>query len=304
MATTGGGRPVTGWIDLGGPVRYLDFGGPAGAPPAVAVHGLGGAGENWMALGPRLVHRYRVLALDLVGFGLTRASGRPTTVAAHTDLALRFAEEVGGGPALWLGNSMGALVTLQAVVRRPDLARGAVLLDPALMPAARHRRNPLTMAMFAAYLAPGVGRAVVAGRRRVRTPEQSVQDTLRFCCADPRRVEPEVVEAHVDMVRERMTHPDLGAQFVQTTRSLMATVARRRRLFELAAAVSVPVLMVHGDRDRLVPLAAAADLARRRPDWTFVVARGVGHIPQLEVPEWTARQILAWDDAAAVSGAA
>ncbi|MGH3120870.1 MAG: alpha/beta fold hydrolase, partial [Streptosporangiaceae bacterium] len=64
------------WADLGGPVHYLDYGGPAGAPVIVAVHGLEGSAVNWSAIAPLLTDRYRVLAPDLAGHGFTRSAGR------------------------------------------------------------------------------------------------------------------------------------------------------------------------------------------------------------------------------------
>jgi pimeloyl-ACP methyl ester carboxylesterase len=222
--------------------------------------------------------------------------GRSTTVAANTDLAARFVAEVGGGPAVWLGNSMGGLITLVAAGRHPEVVSGVVLVNPALMPRLSHRRHPLTMALFAAYLTPGVGRAVVAGRRRVRTPEQTAMDTMRLCCGDPLRVDDAVVRAHVEVLERRAGYPGVEEEFVAATRSLISMLARRRQVSALADAVSVPVLMLHGGRDRLVPLATAVELASEHPDWSFAVAAGVGHVPQLEVPDWTATRIRCWLD--------
>ena len=68
-------------------------------------------------------------------------------------------------------------------------------------------------------------------------------------------------------------------------------LARRRRYAELMGAIQVPVLLLHGEKDRLVPLAAARAVAARNPAWRFAVARDVGHVPQLEAPEWTVAQI-------------
>ena len=50
---------------------------------------------------------------------------------------------------------------------------------------------------------------------------------------------------------------------------------------------TVPVLHLHGDRDVLVPLAAARRMAEGRPDWRLEVARDIGHAPMLEAPVWT-----------------
>jgi pimeloyl-ACP methyl ester carboxylesterase len=107
-------------------------------------------------------------------------------------------------------------------------------------------------------------------------------------------VSPEIVAQHVRLARERDDLPDTDAELLVAARSLLWVLVRRRRYAELMRAIQVPVLLLHGDKDRLVPLAAARDLAARNPGWRFVVARDVGHVPQLEAPEWTVAQIRDW----------
>ena len=51
------------------------------------------------------------------------------------------------------------------------------------------------------------------------------------------------------------------------------------------AAIDVPVLLVHGDSDRLVSVHNARDVAARNPGWRYLELPGVGHTPQLQVPE-------------------
>ena len=72
---------------------------------------------------------------------------------------------------------------------------------------------------------------------------------------------------------------------------LVGSAARFKRLVD---AVGQPTLLIHGEFDRLVPLAAAEALARRRPDWSFVVLDGVGHTPQMEAPERFVDTVRAW----------
>ncbi|GAA2852690.1 alpha/beta fold hydrolase [Nonomuraea rubra] len=55
---------------------------------------------------------------------------------------------------------------------------------------------------------------------------------------------------------------------------------------------------MHGERDRLVPVAASRALARAHPSWQLVVLDGVGHTPQLEAPQETADAVLRWLDRA------
>src|SRR5690349_14433892 len=99
------------WIDLDGPVHYVDHGGPAGAPLLGCVHGLGGSHANWSAIAPLLTDRYRVIALDLAGFGLTHGSPRSATVTENRLLLHRFLAEVADGPVVLVGGSMGGLIT-------------------------------------------------------------------------------------------------------------------------------------------------------------------------------------------------
>ncbi len=138
-----GPRPgwVSRWVDLDGPVRYLDFGGPADGPVIVCVHGLGGSAVNWSAIAPLLTDRYRVLAPDLAGHGLTQSRGRGTDVAANRALLHRFIAD-GGRPVILMGNSMGGMISLLEAVPRPARSAGLILLDPAL-PFVPSRPDPL-----------------------------------------------------------------------------------------------------------------------------------------------------------------
>jgi pimeloyl-ACP methyl ester carboxylesterase len=77
------------------------------------------------------------------------------------------------------------------------------------------------------------------------------------------------------------------------------------RYAEMQRSIEVPVLLLHGDRDRLVPLTSAETAARTNPGWRFEVAEGIGHVPQLEAPVWTAEHMLDWlADNPALAGSA
>ena len=116
------------WTDIGGPVHYLDYGGPADAPVIVAVHGLEGSAVNWSALAPLLTDRYRVLAPDLAGHGFTRSAGRGVNVASNRALLGRFIQEVAGSPVILMGNSMGGMISLSEAAAAP---RSGGRADPA-----------------------------------------------------------------------------------------------------------------------------------------------------------------------------
>jgi pimeloyl-ACP methyl ester carboxylesterase len=293
QATTGlDGRSR--WIDLDGPVHYLDFGGPVDGPVVIAVHGLGGSAVNWSAVAPMLTDRCRVLAPDLAGHGLTRSLGRGTAVAANVALLHRFVESVASGPVILIGNSMGGMISLLEAAREPARVAGLILVDAAL-PFVPTRPDPAVTVLFAMYATPVLGGMLMYRRRRM-SPDAAVASTLSLCCVDVSRVPADVVAEHVAVARRRAKFTDIDRDFLAAARSVMTTTGYlgggpyRRAIRSIGA----PVLMLHGARDRLVPVAAARDAARRNPSWSLVVLPDLGHVPQLEAPAATGKEILDW----------
>ena len=291
------------WIDLGGPVHYLDFGGRAGGPLVVCVHGLGGSGLNWSAIAPLLTPRYRLIAPDLAGHGLTQSLGRGANVAANRVLLHRFIEAVAGGPVILMGNSMGGMISLLEASAAPDAVAGLILLDPAL-PLVPARLDPRVAAGFVLAVTPGVGRLMM-GRQRP-SPEDLVAGVLAALCADPSRVAPGVVAEHVEQVRQRAAFDGADRDFTAAMRSVLATAGYLRGTAYRRAVRSVrcPVLLLHGERDRLVPVSAARSAAAASPSWSLVELLGVGHVPQLEAPRECAAAITEWLGSAGKSAAA
>ena len=258
----------------------------------VCVHGLGGSAVNWWAIAPLLTDHYRVLAPDLAGHGLTQSRGRGTDVASNRALLHRFIEEMAAGPVILMGNSMGGMISLLEAVAAPSSVAGLSLLDLAV-PAVPARPDPFVAAMFALYLTPGVGRLML-NRRRRQAPEAVVASVMSLVCADPARVPADAVAQHVEVARQRAAFAGINRDYAASIRSVVATASRSQSYRHGIRSISCPVLVVHGDRDRLVPLAAARAAVRANRSWSLVVLPGVGHVPQLEVPQDTARVITDW----------
>lgn len=282
------------WIDLDGPVHWLDYGGPADGPLIVCVHGLGGSALNWAAVAPVLAQTNRVVAIDLAGFGHTRGGRRSTSVHANQRLLHRFLTECVGTPAILMGNSMGGLISILQAAERHETVAGLVLIDPALPIAPFTRPDPRVLTSFASFLVPAVGRRVLARRRDSSSAEDAARSLLALCCADPSRVPSVVVDMHIELAEQRRAYVDVDSEMITAAQSLMFVLADRRKYAALQRSIDVPVLMLHGDQDRLVSLASARAAAKANPAWQFEIAYGVGHVPQLEVPEWTLAKVDAW----------
>ena len=292
--TTTSGPGTSRYADVDGELHYTDHGGPADGPLLVCVHGLGGSSVNWLALAPLLTDTFRVIAPDLAGHGRTLAGTRTTDVDANQRLLDRFLREVTGTPAVLIGNSMGGLISVLQADRNPDTVAGLVLIDPALPRARRGLPDRDVALRFAVTAVPLVGERYMARRRRIITPEKAVHETLALCCVDPSRIPAPVVQALIDLANERAEQRGTIQAFLGSARSVVEIMARPKVLLARVDRLRPPTLLISGDRDRLVPVEAAREIAALRPDWRYEERAGIGHVPQLEDPEWTAATIHDW----------
>jgi len=175
-----------------------------------------------------------------------------------------------------------------------------VLIDPVL-PLPAQKPDWQVTGQFLLYSLPGLGEYAIAKFMRRTPPEEAVQQTYQLCFADPSRADPELIKADVALAAQR--HPATPAQatarariFLAAARSLVRVPARRQRYNAMMAGINVPVLLIGGEDDRLVPIAAMRQAAARNPRWESVILAGVGHTPMLEVPDTVTGTIHDWLD--------
>src|ERR1700751_1919637 len=282
--------------DITGPVHWVDFGGPAGVPPIVMVHGLGGSHLNWVRIARPLTERNRVIAIDLPGFGFSPAAGRRTTIEANRKVLDGFINETLGGPVILMGNWMGGAIQILAPAASPQAVTAVILRDPGRPPPAEVP-DPQVAAQFLMYALPGVGEAFMDISRRSRTDRELVERIVNLCFADRRRSSPQVMDAATELVAQRRRlMPSQDAAFLQAVRSVVRAGLRPRHFKNAMRSLVQPVLLIHGDRDRLVPVAAARMAAAANPNWDTEILHDVGHTPQLEDPDAVIHAVSRWLD--------
>ncbi len=267
----------------------------ADAPVQVCVHGLGGSHLNWSLLAPRLVAHGPVWAPDLAGFGRTIPANRSASVEDNLDLLGGFVEVVSRGrPVLLLGNSMGGHLAYCLAAARPDLVAGLVLVGPAVPPVV-NRPDPIVALRFATFVTPFLGKLWLDERARRITPAEQVRETMQLCTVDPDSLDPELLQAHVEMVAQRRLMPHSHQAFIEASRSLMRRLGPgRRRTWTALDAVTAPTLLLVGAQDRLMTLESAQQVRQRRPDWAAHVYHSLGHVVMIEDPDRVAADIDRW----------
>jgi pimeloyl-ACP methyl ester carboxylesterase len=287
-------------IDLDGPVRYRTWDGPPEST-FVLIHGLGGSHLTWAQVAPGLAGLGRVLALDLPGFGASPRAGRPTGLMDLRKTVSGFLVALASGRTVVVGNSLGGgLGVLQAAVEPPSVdglvltssifpwSGGRVPLVPAALP------HPAIGLAFGAYGTPRLGEWFVKGRARRLDAERLVRLGLRYATEYPERIPREVVEAFVDLVRERSEDPEATTAFLETARSMLRLGRRPLIARRALDRVTCPVLVIHGRRDRLVPAVYAEAELTRHPDWRGRFFPDVGHVPQMEAPGRWLSEVADW----------
>ena len=255
-------------------LRYREWGrAAADAPAFMLIHGFGNSLQSFRELAPRLADEYRVIAIDMVGYGL---SEKPVDYDYHNGPQARVlvaaARRLGLERVIYVGHSLGGAVALHAAVIDPG-ARGLVLLNPGIIRTGVPKIVQLTVPPL-----PRMSAKMFASR-------EFRGNFLKQSYVDPAIVTEQVIDEVM-----------LGARtegYLEGMTSLM-TQYREGEEIALAAQVKVPTLIPWGDRDKNKPRAEADELQSMIRGSRLVRFAAAGHYVHEEAPEGVAQAIKDW----------
>jgi pimeloyl-ACP methyl ester carboxylesterase len=280
-------------LELEGPLAYREWEGPP-ETTFVLLHGLGGSHLSWVQAAPGLAGLGRVLAPDLPGFGRSPRKARATRLMDQRRWLSRFLDEAVSGPVVLAGNSMGGVVALLEAALEPDRVAGVVLTSSVFPMSGGPIPSPLVLGAFAAYDVPKLGEVVVKTRSTAFDPETFVRVGLRILTGDPDSIPDDVIEANAELVADLRADPEAPGAFLDAARSISAYVRSPTAGRRAMSNVRSPVLVVHGRKDRFVPVAYAEVALVTYPAWRGRLLAGVGHVPQMEAPARWLTEVADW----------
>jgi pimeloyl-ACP methyl ester carboxylesterase len=264
--------------------------------PLILIHGFGASIGHWRHNIPVLAAAgYRVFAIDLLGFGKSDKPLLDYRMELWETMLAEFWTTQVQEPAIFVGNSIGALLSLIMLSNHPEMARGGVLLNVA--GGLNHRPEELNLPLrlmmggFAKLVSsdiigPFLFNLVRQKPRLRRTLHQVYRDRTA------------VTDELIDLIYEPSC--DKGAQKVFAA---ILTAPPGPKPEELLPQITQPLLILWGEADPWTPISGAKlyqELAAQSEQVQFIAIPDTGHCPHDERPEVVNQQMIRWLQAVAL----
>ena len=242
------------------------------------MHGFLGTIEGWNYIIPNLSDNHRIAAYDRLAFGLTERPDitgeiNPYTPEKAEERALKLIDELNFDKPVLVGHSAGGNLALRLALKNPGGYSGLVLISPAIF-----NNGPPGFVRF--FLKMGIFEQ--AGLNTVRGLPDRFDEFLAQAYYRPEDVPEWVIESYKKPLKAENWDRALWEYTKAQTGSDM-----KRRLEE----IELPILIIHGREDEVVPVKDSIRAAAKLPDVRLVIIEECGHAAYEEKPEQTIEAI-------------
>jgi pimeloyl-ACP methyl ester carboxylesterase len=231
------------------------------------LHGFGSSLQTFDAWAAALSVHYRVIRLDLPGFGLT--GGDPTgdySDARTTKLLAGLLDTLHVAKASFIGNSMGGRFAWEFAANEPDRVDKLILISP----------DGFASTGFEYGKAPAV--PLMLRALPYTMPKSMLKQTLAPAYADPKRLSDATVTRYYDFMRAPGVRQAVIDRTAQTVLQDPVPLLHK---------IKAPTLLLWGEKDAMIPIANSADYLAAIPNAKLVRLPDLGHVPQEEGPSTT-----------------
>ncbi|HTT31898.1 MAG TPA: alpha/beta fold hydrolase [Solirubrobacteraceae bacterium] len=244
-------------------------------PPIVLIHGITASSTVWESVGPRLARHHTVLAPDLLGHGHSAKPRGDYSIGAFASGIRDLVLSLELGPVTVIGHSLGGGVAMQFAYQFPDRVERLALISSGglgrrvsgLLRAATFPGSELVLPVIAGRHVLNAGRAVGRALAKARMPLGN--DVIEMARGHASLGDPQSRAAFVHTLRASV---DVGGQRVQA-------------VDRLYLAAELPLLIVWGARDRIIPVEHGRRAHELVPGSRFELFERAGHFPHLDEPE-------------------
>ena len=257
-----------------------------GHPNRQVVLLIHGWSSSWYAMSPLLgllSQRFRVIAIDLPGYGASPSLPERATIPAYADALADFVERVTDGPVVLVGHSMGGMISLTMALCYPALVERMVLIGPTISGRLSRHINLLVspINMLERF---GLGSLLVSTTERAM---MGITDRLMRPASFAERTG--ITEKDYIRLRADARRPGQGR-----VRAECFFAMRENDLRGRLGQVEAPALVLWGAEDNTVPLRDAGVVADEWPTADLRIIPKAGHWPHFETPDTVRRQVAAF----------
>ena len=244
---------------------HVQIEGPAHAPVVLLLHGFGSSLQTWDAWGQGLAYEYRVVRLDIAGFGLT-GPAEPGDYSDEADVQrlLAVVDQLGLPRMTVVGHSMGGRLAWHFAAAHPQRVDKLVLIAPDGFPDPQAKSDRT-------YDVPAW-----MGVARYALPRWMIKKGVASAYADPSRLDDDTARRYQDMLLAPGVRQAVLARMAQT---------RNRDPLPWLQRLTMPTLLLWGAQDGMIPAENSMDYQRAMPHAQRVVMPDVGHLPHEEQPQ-------------------
>ena len=244
---------------------HVQIEGPAQAPVVLLLHGFGSSLQTWDAWGQGLANEYRMVRLDIAGFGLT-GPAEPGDYSDEADVQhlLAVVDQLGLPRMTVVGHSMGGRLAWHFAAAHPQRVDKLVLIAPDGFPDPQAKSDRT-------YDVPAW-----MGVARYALPRWMIKKGVASAYADPSRLDDDTARRYQDMLLAPGVRQAVLARMAQT---------RNRDPLPWLQRLTMPTLLLWGAQDGMIPAENSMDYQRAMPHAQRVVMPDVGHLPHEEQPQ-------------------
>jgi pimeloyl-ACP methyl ester carboxylesterase len=251
-------------------ISYIDRG---SGTPMLMLHGFGASSYSWRYIISGFAKEYRVLAVDLKGFGLSdKPNDSNYSVKDQSNIIKYFIKENHLRDVVLVGNSFGGAVALLTSfeLRESGNIKSLILLDSA----GYDQDFPFFIKILRIPLLNRLSLSLVPNR----TNAKMILDKAFW---DDSKITEEMVSVYANYIGLSGSHHALIMTAEEIVPNDIASIMQKYKQ------ITVPVLIIWGERDEIIPLSIGQRLAKDIPGARLQIINNCGHAPQEECPEET-----------------
>ena len=262
------------YLDVAGVRLHVRDTGPRAAPAVILLHGFGSSLQTWDAWAAGLATDHRVIAYDMPGFGLTGTD--PTgdyTDERNVAVLLALMDKLGLPRASLIGNSLGGKIAWNFTVAHQDRVEKLVLVSPdGFASTGFDYEKPPSVPFVLRVLPYTLPKFLMRLNVQPAFGDQAALNAAMLDRYYDMLLAPGVRQAVIDRLPQVILHDPVN----------------------LLPKITVPVLLVWGEKDAMIPFSNSADYMKLLPHAKLAAFPGIGHVPQEEAPALTLGAVRAF----------